>query len=385
MMSKSILGLWMLMCVIMATACAKTEKGYILKGEIKGLKDGTILELVPVTLKSEKAFDSAVSMGGNFKFTGELEEPRLFYLKVKDSDAGMRIMIENSNINIKAKFGKVKDGYSFTDVKIKGSKVHELYIKKTEYRNILERRYAKYHNDSEEILSSINKAGKNKKLVDSLKNTNAYKVFAEAEKTFFEDVNETSTKAYMDNKDSWWGPFLVIATMNYVTEEQIPLYEQFSEEAKNSYYGRLLKKELFPERLVGKKAPSFELCDRNGKLFSSQDLMKGKKYVLIDFWASWCGPCRREIPNLKHLYELYASKGLQIISISKDSSEKAWLKALDAEKMQWPNLLNNDGVDDKYFVRTIPAIFLVDANGIVLDDKLRGESLDKKLEELFSK
>ena len=381
-MRKSILVLWMLICVIMTIACTKIEKGYVLKGEIKGLKDGTVLELTPVTLKSEKVLDSAVVRDGRFKFIGKLEEPRLFYLNVKGSNVGVRIMMENSMITMNAKFDK-KNKYSFIDLRIKGSRVHELYKKKIAYRGILESKFAKFHKDSEDILSAINRAGENKKLADSLKNTNAYKAFTEAGKAFFECAEKTNMEVYMANKDSWWGPFLVVATMSYVTDEQIPLYEQFSEEAKNSYYGRLLKKELFPKRLVGSKAPSFELCDRNDKLFSSKDLMKGKKYVLIDFWASWCGPCRREIPNMKHLYKLYASKGLQIISISKDSSKKAWLKALDSEEMQWPNLLNDDGVDNKYFIRTIPAIFLVDANGIILDDKLRGESLSKKLKELF--
>jgi peroxiredoxin len=143
----------------------------------------------------------------------------------------------------------------------------------------------------------------------------------------------------------------------------------------------LVKAELFPEGLVGKIAPAFTAADREGKKFSLKEL-KGK-YTIIDFWASWCVPCRKEIPNMKKLYAKYNSKGLVIISVSLDKEDAKWKKALDEEQLSWPNLIDKDGISDKYSIKTIPAMFVVDKNGKVIGEKLRGESLPDKLKELF--
>lgn len=115
-------------------------------------------------------------------------------------------------------------------------------------------------------------------------------------------------------------------------------------------------------------------------------MCKGKKYYLVDFWASWCGPCRKEIPNLKKLYELYKGKGLEIVSVSIDKNETAWKKALAEEKLSWPNGLDRAGIADSYKVKFIPAIFLVDGTtGKCIAENIRGTELAAKLAELFSK
>ena len=387
-MKRSILGVTIMLCALIATACAQTDVSYTLTGEINGLKEGTKLELIPgATHKQEEPVASAIVTNGKFEFSGKLEEPRLFYLKVADYFGVLRIMLEDSEISLKAKAvfreSNNRAFVDFSDVQVSGSNTNDLYKEKLTFKDKFGVQHEKYYKDHDAILAAVRNA-KSKAVADSLQKTDDYKAFAQAEKDFFTNVEKTTNETILANKDSWWGPLVMLESMSYFTDEQIPLYEQFSEAAKNSYYGQLVKKELFPERLVNKTVPEFTLANREGKYFNSLELMEGKKYVLIDFWASWCGPCRREIPNLKHMYELYASKGLQIISISKDEDKKAWEKALDKENMAWPNLLNEKGVDDLYFVKTIPAIFLVDAStGKVLDDKLRGESLEKKLEELF--
>ncbi|PKQ69404.1 hypothetical protein BZG01_00250 [Labilibaculum manganireducens] len=387
-MKRSILGVIVVLCVLMTTACAQTDANYTLSGEISGLKEGTKLELIPgATHNEEEPIASAIVTNGKFEFSGKSEEPRLYYLQVADQSGVLKIMLENSEISLKAKAvfeeSNNRTYVNFSDIQVSGSKANDLYKEKLAFKSKFGALHEKYYKDHDAILAVVRNA-KSKAIADSLRNTDDYKAFAQAEKDFFTSVEKTSNEAILANKDSWWGPLVMLESMSYFTDEQIPLYEQFSEEAKNSYYGQLVKKELYPERVVNKQAPEFTLANREGKIFNSSELIEGKKYILIDFWASWCGPCRREIPNLKHMYELYASKGLQIISISKDEDRAAWLKALDKEKMAWPNLLNEKGVDDLYFVKTIPAIFLVDAStGKVMDDKLRGEALDQKLEELF--
>ncbi|KAA3944891.1 TlpA family protein disulfide reductase, partial [Bacteroides ovatus] len=106
------------------------------------------------------------------------------------------------------------------------------------------------------------------------------------------------------------------------------------------------------------------------------------KYVLIDFWASWCGPCRHEMPNVKAAYEKYASKGFEVISISTDRKLKPWRAAVEELGMNWVQLLDVDA-SDIYGIHAIPRTFLVDPTGIVIDKNLRGEKLEEALSKLF--
>ena len=118
----------------------------------------------------------------------------------------------------------------------------------------------------------------------------------------------------------------------------------------------MVKNEIWPAEKKGLQAPDFQVTASNGEQTSLKELSANKKYILIDFWASWCKPCRKEIPNLKKLYELYAAKGFQIISISIDKrKDKEWQhKVLDEEQLSWPNFLDNGEVASLYKVKFIP-------------------------------
>ena len=176
----------------------------------------------------------------------------------------------------------------------------------------------------------------------------------------------------------------MVSLSSYLTPDQKEIYEQFSEAAKESYYGKKVKEELYPAGMVGQPARAFTVKDADGKEVTLASLLEGKKYALIDFWASWCGPCRKEIPNLKNLYKKYADKGFQIISISIDKKEEDWQKALKEEGLTWPNFCDRE-VADLYKVKAVPTMYLVDAKGILAGQDLRGKALADKLEELFGK
>lgn len=133
----------------------------------------------------------------------------------------------------------------------------------------------------------------------------------------------------------------------------------------------------------GKKAPDFAFPDVNGKKWSPKDF-RGK-YLIVDFWASWCGPCRQEIPHLKEVYKKYQSKGLEILAVSVDAKENDWKKAMNEEKMAWPqvNAKESKDVMASYLFSGIPYLVVVDKEGNIIEKNLRGESLDKKLKEIF--
>lgn len=130
---------------------------------------------------------------------------------------------------------------------------------------------------------------------------------------------------------------------------------------------------------VGSVAPEFELKDLNGNLVKLSSL-RGK-YVLIDFWASWCGPCRKEIPNVKNVYESFGDKGLVVIGVSVDNSEKAWRKAVDEEQVKYLQLHDAENAMGKlYNFNGIPFMTLISPEGVILERDLRGADVRKNVE-----
>ncbi len=140
------------------------------------------------------------------------------------------------------------------------------------------------------------------------------------------------------------------------------------------------------EPQVGDVASEIALRDANDELFKLSSL-KGK-YVLIDFWASWCGPCRQENPNVVRVYNKYKDKGFTILSVSLDNTKERWLGAIQQDALAWPYHVSDlKGWQSEaaalYAVRGIPATFLIDKNGVIIAKNLRGEALENKLAELL--
>ena len=170
-------------------------------------------------------------------------------------------------------------------------------------------------------------------------------------------------------------------------------FQNFSDKIKLSEEGVEMRNKLkyFKQSKKGSVAPKFNIKDINGINISLDDF-KNKKYVLIDFWASWCSPCREELPYIKELYKKYASKGFEIISISKDENLENWKKAIIKEKIEtWKqvSILQNDiSIEKNYFVFGIPHKVLIDKNGIIIG-KWKGNGgknqteLEKILKEKF--
>jgi peroxiredoxin len=138
---------------------------------------------------------------------------------------------------------------------------------------------------------------------------------------------------------------------------------------------------------IGQKAPEISLPDPDGKTVTLSSLQG--KYVLIDFWAKWCGPCRKENPNVVKAYNKFKDKGFEILGVSLDRSKQDWVQAIQEDGLTWKHVSDLKYFDSQaasdYNINAIPFSILVDPNGVIIAKNLRGPALDKKLSEVFAK
>ena len=165
------------------------------------------------------------------------------------------------------------------------------------------------------------------------------------------------------------------------------MYESLTPKIKNSYLGKKLKTTLddLKKTAIGSLAPDFTLKTPEGKEVSLADY-RGK-YVLLDFWASWCGPCLREVPNVKKVYDRYHPQGFEILSVSLDDKKENWVNAIENNALNWDHVSSLKGwkcpVVKLYNINGVPAMFLIDKEGRIAASGLRGEELVEKVSALY--
>lgn len=168
-----------------------------------------------------------------------------------------------------------------------------------------------------------------------------------------------------------------------------PLFDAIDERVRNTPEGKALAQRIHAAKTItiGGTAPDFTQNDSEGRAVSLSDY-RGK-YVLLDFWASWCGPCRAESPYLVKAIEKYADRGFDVLGVSLDSEKDrgAWIKAMKDDGYSWTNISDLKGWNNEaarlYGIRAIPQNYLLDPSGVIIAKDLRGDALGEFLEELF--
>lgn len=380
-------------------AQAAIAQNFKVTATVEGLSDGTELELTPLSHNKMAPVAEATLKKGKCVFTGTITQdvPLCVHMQVKNSFGYHNLMIDkNDDFQVNCTF--TQDGenkgtpiYKITDAKVTGSLLTDQYYRIREEVQKLKEEFVEFrkllHKRMPTLKTEMDKAReKGRAHLDSLRKINLdLRMYQYMDSIMYNVMNNTTIINLYKLGDSFWGPLMMLDTWWYFTPRERPVYEAFSEEAKNCWYGKKIREELYPGGKPGEKAPDFSIKDKEGRAHSFASLAKNKKVVLVDFWASWCGPCRKEIPNVKKQYELYKDKGFEVVSISMDKDEKAWKKALDEEQLPWPNFLDREGVSDLYHVKSIPAMYLLKPDGTIIAEGMdaRGEALSKRLSSML--
>lgn len=346
------------------TAC-NNEPAYKIAGTVEGISDGETVYLQDVKGRELVKLDSAVVTNGTFSFSGRQDTAKYCYINHPASGIWIDLFLENGNINaVLADEGKAV-----------GTPTNEIY---QAYKN-------NFSAKQKEIGEMYQKIRTDSTLTD----VQRQEIMAQIEAKDAEGIN----MVYNTIVENISNPVGIMLLPNYAPafefEKQEALVELIPESAKNNErIARFISNvQIAKKTAVGQKYIDFTSKDPNGKEVKLSDFISKNKYTLVDFWASWCGPCKREMPNVIAAYKEFSKKGFGIVGVSLDSKEADWKEAIKTWGMTWPMMSDLKGWDCEgaaiYAVRSIPATVLIDQEGTIIARNLRGDAIKEKLSELL--
>ena len=348
---------------LMMTACQSAPK-YSIEGNIANY-EGRILLLAPNADGSADTLGNVVSVQGEFQFTGEAPEPRVAEIVPVNSKLKIPVFLEKGQFQVSA---DIKNKKKYVPYTVSGGgelqQIRSLFAEKeqelSELRDSLYKEYAPDYDltanwgrrELRGILSQVD--------------------------TLYEKEEDEFIKKYdnMVSANLIYNRLRELSKIKRIHEK----YPLLGENAKASVQGKLLKTYYDREKnlVVGGTVPNFTLKTPDGEEKSLYDVKA--KVKILDFWASWCAPCRAESPNVRRIYHKYKDQGLEVVSVSLDMKLDAWKKAIEDDQLPWTHLSDlkgwNSVVVQLYGIFGVPYMFVLDENNKILSEGLRGQKLD---------
>ncbi|WP_283639580.1 redoxin domain-containing protein [Mesonia mobilis] len=362
-----------------AVACQDNNKESnepTFKGSISNVEDSTAIYLSQLGNTGQpQAIDTVMVKDGKF----EIDLPKVDFetLNILTLEGGRgNVIFINENEPITATV--YKD--SLRSSKVEGGKSNELF---NDYVSEIKSLRAEMQKMVEQYQANNPNLRQNPALMQEIQ---------QKQKELQENNTGKFQKMISENPQSLVSALILSDMMNgksLSTNKFKELFENLDEEVKNSEIGKQLNETIqkATATAVGSKAPEFSAPTPEGEQLALKDALG--KITIVDFWASWCKPCRIENPNVVKLYNEYHDKGLNIIGVSldKNGQKDKWLKAIEDDGLTWQHVSNlqywQGPVAQLYNVRSIPATFILDENGVIIAKDLRGEALRAKVSEML--
>jgi peroxiredoxin len=311
--------------------------------------------------------DSTFVENNTFKLKGKVDSVGWYVLMIQKE--ATEPIYKDFYLNESSQF-TFRDGR----LKVSGSEINDKY-------QAFEDRYLEM---SKEIMLL------NRQLQTDAENEALKSNFNKAYQAFLKSFGVLSRNAVLENMDNPLGLHLFEAALPSLPDEEVAMIlSKASPEFLANPTIKMVSEQLAMSSKVkvGNKCPDLIMKGVDGQNVSLSQFMGKGSYVLIDFWASWCGPCIKEMPALISLYNKYKSKGFQIVGVSLDDDEAAWKAEIKKQKMTWPQISDLSAWRSEavsvFSFSSIPYTVLVDPNGLILANGLRGEALSEKLKDIF--
>lgn len=365
-------------------SCDKNGGGsYTINGIAPGFKNGTkvILQRQSEDGKSTVSVDTVAITNEKFEITGEVDEPALHGIAIENARGLLNLIVEKGDIKI-----NVNRDTIFRS-KIAGTYNNEEFQKFTLGISKLQKSVKQKLTDFEAKNATVMTEAQ--KTNDTLIINRLRKEYSDIQKA----IGDYSINYSKNNPKSFISLLIVQSLLNnpeYDLAFAKKSFESLDASLKDLKPAKKLKEffEKVAATEVGEKAPDFTAKDIKGKEVSLNQSL-GEKVTIIDFWASWCMPCRKENPNMVALYKEFHAKGLNIVGVSLDNDSKDWITAIAKDQLTWTHVSNlkqwEDPIAKLYNVNQIPATFVLDKDGKIIARDINGAELRKKVAELISK
>ena len=346
----------------MTLAACNAQSGYKVTGTVEGMPDGKAI-IATVNGSTLDTLAKADVKNGSFEFTGNVSEPTGAYIMVIGQRGAIPFMLENANITISA--GQA----GLTVTGREGQKIYDQFMAIN----------ATAQQEAMKLQQEFQAANGDQAKIQAIQ---------EAYAKLMTDVQAKETELIKANPDSYVSAFVIASGMGQMEYEQLKeRYNLLGEKAKAGAQGKAIAAQIakLESTAIGQIAPNFTITTPEGESISLYDI-KGK-VKLIDFWASWCGPCRGENPHVVEIYKEYHPKGLEIFGVSLDNNKEAWVKAIADDGLVWKHGSDLKGWQSApaqlYSVTGIPHTVLLDENNKIIAKNLRGDELKQKIAELL--